>query len=118
MGNPKLDPKLLPIEEDKNIREYESHKQDPKWREWREKYQDLYVAFADGEWLEDFVAESSENLLHQLRDSEHKGKSIFYKKLPKNNMVDTQGSDKFVEEEEFYELPISFYDLYVSEDEN
>jgi len=111
----KLDPKLLFIEEDKNIQHYESLKQNS---EWREKYQNQYVAFADGEWLENFVADNSKDLLNQLRDSEHKGKSIFYKKVPKNNIVDTQESDKFIEEEEFYELPISFYDFYVSEDEN
>ena len=72
--------------------------------------------------------EDLEAFLDKLRKSEHNGKSIFYKKVPENNIVDTQRSDKFIEEEEFsdkfieeeefYELPISFYDLYVSEDEN
>jgi hypothetical protein len=107
-------PAFLPIEEDENIRGYESRKQAP---EWREKYEGKYVAFADGKWLEDFVADNSKDLLNQLRDSEHKGKSIFYKKVPKNNIVDTQGSDKFIEEEEFYELPMSSLDFYPSEDE-
>jgi hypothetical protein len=109
-----FDPQVLPIEEDENIREYEFRKQDPKWQE---EYQNKYVAFADGKWLKDFVTDNSEVLLSQLRNSEHKGKSIFYKKVPKNNIVGTQGSDKFIEEEEFYELPMSFYDLYSSEDE-
>jgi hypothetical protein len=113
-----LEPKLLPIEEDRNIQEYESCKQKS---EWREKYQDQYVAFADGQQIEDVSLDDSKELetfLDKLRNSEHNGKSIFYKKVPKNNIVDTQESDKFIEEEEFYELPISFYDLYVSEDEN
>jgi DNA-binding NarL/FixJ family response regulator len=115
-NHPLLDnPTLDSSEEDKNIQTYESYKQDP---EWQEKYQNKYVAFADGKWLKEFVDNNSEVLLNQLRNSEHKGKSIFYKKVPKNNIVDTQESDKFIEEEEFYELPISFYDFYVSEDEN
>ena len=101
-------------QEDKNIQAYESYKQDP---EWQAKYQNKYVAFADGKWLNDFFDDNSEVLLNQLRNSEHKGKSIFYKKVPKNNMVDAQGSDKFIEEEEFYELPMSLYDFYPSEDE-
>jgi hypothetical protein len=106
-------PAFLPIEEDKNIQKYESCKQNSEW--WK-GYQNQYVAFADGEWLEGFVAGNSKDLLDKLRNSEHSGKSIFYKKVPKNNIVDTQESDKFIEEEEVYELPISFYDLYVSED--
>jgi DNA-binding NarL/FixJ family response regulator len=109
-----FEPQVLPIEEDENIREYESRKQDLKWRE---KYQDQYVSFADGKWLKDCVADNSKDLLNQLRNSEYKGKSIFYKKVPKNNIVRTQGSDNFIEEEEFYELPMSFYYLYSSEDE-
>jgi DNA-binding response OmpR family regulator len=109
-----FEPQVLPIEEDENIREYESRKQDLKWRE---KYQDQYVAFADGKWLKDCVADNSKDLLSQLRNSEYKGKSIFYKKVPKNNIVGTQGSDKFIEEEEFYELPMSLYDFYPCEDE-
>ena len=107
-------PTWLPIEEDENIQEYESSKQD---LEWREKYQNKYVAFADGKWLKDFVDDNSEVLLNQLRNSEHKGKSIFYKKVPKNNIADIQGSDKFIEGEKCYELPMSFYDFYPSEDE-
>ena len=83
----------------------------------REKYQNKYVAFADGKWLKDFVDDNSEVLLNQLRNSEHKGKSIFYKKVPKNNIADIQGSDKFIEGEKCYELPMSFYDFYPSEDE-
>jgi hypothetical protein len=107
--NSKFAPNFLPIEEDENIREYESRKQDPKWRE---KYQNRYVAFADGTWLKDVVADDSKDLLNQLRNSEYKGKSIFYKKVPKNNVVGTQGSDKFIEDEEVYELPMSFYNFY------
>ena len=112
--NSTLDSKLLLIEKDENIREYESRKQD---LEWQEKYQNQYVAFADGKWLEDFVADTLKDLLNQLRNSEHKGKSIFYKKVPKNNIVGTQESDKFIEEEKFYELPMSSYDFFLSEDE-
>ena len=113
--NSKFAPNFLTIiEEDENIREYESLKQ---YSEWRKKYQDLYVAFADGEWLKDFVGDNLKDLLNQLRNSEYKGKSIFYKKVPKNNIVGTQGSDKFIKEEEFYELPMSFYEFYLSEDE-
>jgi DNA-binding NarL/FixJ family response regulator len=113
--NLKYNPELFRrIDEDKNIQAYESHKQDPKWRK---EYQNQYVAFADGKLLKDFVDDNLEVLLNQLRNSEHKGKSIFYKKVPKNNIVDTQGSDKFIEEEEFYELPMSLYDFYPSEDE-
>ena len=100
-------------QEDYNIQAYESWKQNP---EWREEYQNKYVAFADGEWLQYFVTDNSKDLLDKLRDSEHKGKSIFYKKVPKNNIVGTQGNDKFIEEEEVYELPMSFYDFYPSED--
>jgi DNA-binding NarL/FixJ family response regulator len=107
--NSKFAPNFSPIEEDENIREYEARKQDPQWRE---KYQNRYVAFAHGTWLKDVVADDSKDLLNQLRNSEYKGKSIFYKKVPKNNVVGTQGSDKFIEEEEFYELPMSFYNFY------
>ena len=114
LDNKILDSKLLFFKDDENIQEYESCKQDP---EWQEKYQNKYVAFADGKWLKDFVDDNSEVLLNQLRNSEHKGKSIFYKKVPKNNIVVTQESDKFIEEEEFYQLPMSLYDFYASEDE-
>ena len=108
LDKPELDPQLLSIEEDENILKYESLKQ---YSEWREKYQDRYVAFSDGQWLSEFVADSSHDLLDKLRNSEHKGKSIFCKKVPKSNIVGTQGSDQFIEEEEFYELPMSFYDF-------
>jgi DNA-binding response OmpR family regulator len=107
-------PAFLPIEKDENIQKYEFYKQEDP--EWRKEYQDKYVAFADGKWLKDFVADNLKDLLDKLRNSEHSGKSIFYKKVPKNNIVDTQGSDKFIEEE-VYELPMSFYDFYPSEDE-
>jgi response regulator RpfG family c-di-GMP phosphodiesterase len=94
-----LDPKLLPIEEDKNIQKYESYKrEDP---EWRKKYQDKYVAFADGKWLEDFVADNSKDLLDKLRKSEHKGRSIFYKKVPKNN------------KEKVYESSMSLHNFFL-----
>lgn len=122
---PELDPEL---DEDKNIQKYESLKQISTWRE---KYQGRYVAFADGQQIEGISLDDSKELetfLDKLRKSEHNGKSIFYKKVPKNNIVDTQGSDKFIEEEEFsdkfiegeefMEAPMSFYDFYPSEDEN
>ena len=89
--NPTLDSKdskLLLIEEDKNIQEYESRKQDPEWREWREKYQNQYVAFDDGEWLPEFIANDQEVLFEQLDHSEiYKDKPIFYAKLEKIDKV-------------------------------
>jgi hypothetical protein len=77
----------LAINGDKNIQAYERYKQNVKWRE---KYQNKYVAFVDGEWLPQFVADNSHDLLNCLRNSEHKGKAIFY---------------QFVGEELIIELP-------------
>jgi hypothetical protein len=100
--------------EDKNILKYQEYLKEDS--EWREKYQDKYVAFADGKWLKDFVADNSKDLLDKLTNSKHKGKSIFYKKVPKNNLADTQGSNKFIEEEKSYKLPMSLYNFFPSED--
>jgi DNA-binding NarL/FixJ family response regulator len=75
----------IPIDEDENIREYESRKQDS---EWREKYQNQYVAFADGNWLPEFIANDQEVLFEQLDHSEiYKDKPIFYAKLEKLDKV-------------------------------
>jgi hypothetical protein len=93
---------------DENIRAYESYK---KNLEWREKHQNKCVAFADGKWLEDFVTDNLKDLLDKLNSPDNKEKSIFYKKVPKNNIKFIQGSNDFIEEEEVYELPMSFYDF-------
>ena len=79
---PKLDSKL---DEDENIREYKSRKQD---LEWLKKYQDQYVTFADGNWLPEFIANDQEVLFEQLDQSEiYKDKPIFYAKLEKLDKV-------------------------------
>jgi CheY-like chemotaxis protein len=79
---PKLDSKL---DEDENIREYKSRKQD---LEWLQKYQDQYVTFADGNWLPEFIANDQEVLFEQLDQSEiYKDKPIFYAKLEKLDKV-------------------------------
>ena len=83
----------LAIDEDKNIQAYELYKQNVKW--W-EKYQNQYVAFADGEWLPQFVADNSHDLLNYLRNSEHKNKAILY---------------KLVGEELIIELPLSLLEI-------
>ena len=114
--NPTLDPKLLPIEEDENIRAYKSWKQNSESQKWREQNQNRYVAFADGTWLKDVVADTLKDLLDKLRNSEHKGKSIFYKKVPKNNIVGTQESDKLTRKEKVYESSMSSHDFFLSED--
>jgi CheY-like chemotaxis protein len=100
------------IDEDKNVREYKFRKKDP---EWREKYQNKYVAFADGKWLEDIVTDNLKDLLNELK-LKTKEKCIFYKKVSKNNIKGTQENDNLAEEEEVYELPMSFYDFYPTED--
>jgi DNA-binding response OmpR family regulator len=89
----RLNPAFLPIEDDDNILKYESLKQNS---EWREKYQNKYVAFADGKWLSEFVADNSHDLLNCLRNSDHKGKAIFY---------------PFVGEELIIELPLSLLEI-------
>ncbi len=83
----------LAIDEDENIQSYESYKQN---MEWREKYQNKYVAFVDGEWLPQFVADNSHDLLNYLRNSEHKNEAILY---------------KLVGEEQIIELPFSFLEI-------
>jgi response regulator RpfG family c-di-GMP phosphodiesterase len=83
----------LAIDEDKNIQAYELYKQNVKW--W-EEYQNKYVAFVDGEWLPQFVADNSHDLLNYLRNSEHKNKAILY---------------KLVGEEQIIELPFSFLEI-------
>lgn len=88
-----FDPKFLPTEEDENIQVYESLKQD---LEWLEKYQNKYVAFANGQWLPEFVADNSHDLFNYLRNSDHKGKTIFY---------------QFVGEELIIELPLSLLEI-------
>jgi hypothetical protein len=83
----------LDINGDENIQAYEWYKQNVKWRE---KHQGKYVAFADGEWLPQFVADNSHDLLNCLRNSDHKGKAIFY---------------PFVGEELIIELPLSLLEI-------
>jgi hypothetical protein len=83
----------LAIDGDENIQAYEWYKQNV---EWREIYQGKYVAFVDGEWLQQFVTNNSHDLLNCLRNSEHKGKAIFY---------------QFVGEELIIELPLSLLEI-------
>ena len=83
----------LTINEDENIQAYERYKQNVKW--W-EIYQGKYVAFVDGEWLQQFVTDNSHDLLNCLRNSEHKNKSILY---------------KLVGEEPIIELPFSILEI-------
>lgn len=83
----------LAIDGDENIQSYEWYKQNVKWRE---KHQGKYVAFVDGEWLPQFVADNSHDLLNYLRNSDHKGKAIFY---------------PFVGEELIIELPLSLLEI-------
>jgi hypothetical protein len=83
----------LAVNGDENIQSYEWYKQDVKWRE---EYQNQYVAFADGEWLPQFVADNSHDLLNCVRNSEHKNKAILY---------------KLVGEEQIIELPFSFLEI-------
>ena len=64
------------IKEDVNINAYERLKEDT---DWFQKYQGKYVAFADGEWLKDYISDNSDDLLTNLRKSkEYKDKSVFY----------------------------------------
>jgi hypothetical protein len=63
---------------DENIKVYEEkYKKD---REWFNKYEGKYVAFANGEWLgEDFVADSKDDLFKRLDESDdYKDQALFY----------------------------------------
>jgi hypothetical protein len=78
---------------DENIQAHEWYKQNVKW--WQ-RYQGKYVAFTDGEWLPQYVANNSHDLLNCLRSSEHKDKAIFY---------------QLVGEEAIIELPLSLLEI-------
>lgn len=64
------------IAEDENIKKYKIYKRN---EDWLTENAGKYVAFVDGEWIDDFVEKEKDDLLKKLDESiEYRDKPVFY----------------------------------------